>query len=192
MKPTHENTVTYYDSIAAGYNELHGEEQRKKYTLIAQALQLAPDAVVLDVGAGTGIGHDIIPSLGVDPSQELLKQHPDPRSVVASAEALPFPDKSFDAAICVTAIHHTDYHAAIRELLRVSRGPVAISVLKKSPQTPAIMAAFMHACKPVRVLDEEKDHVLIYDPRPFRASERGTPPVHGAQTNGSDDTLKNA
>jgi ubiquinone/menaquinone biosynthesis C-methylase UbiE len=175
-EPTPNETTTYYDTIANGYNELHGEEQRRKYTIIAQQLTLPPNAHVLDVGAGTGIGHSIIPSVGIDPSPALLRQHPNPASIVGRAESLPFPDKSFDAVLCVTAIHHADFVQGIAEMLRVSRGPVVVTVLKKSSRTPAIMHAFLHACKPVRVLDEEKDYILVYDPRMGASKPHGEPP----------------
>ena len=157
--------AAYYDGIAAGYNELHGEEQLKKYRIIADRLQLDTNARVLDVGAGTGIGYSIIPSIGVDPSPELLKQHPHPESVVAGGASLPFPDQSFDAAISVTAIHHTDVPVAIAEMRRVSRGPIAITVLKKSSQASTIIAEALRQLRPLAIIDEEKDHILIHDPR---------------------------
>jgi ubiquinone/menaquinone biosynthesis C-methylase UbiE len=168
MTRDHDETRQYYDAIAAGYNELHGEEQLVKYRRIAQELQLPADARVLDVGAGTGIGYAIIPSVGVDPSPELLKQHPHPQSVVARAESLPFPDQSFDAALCVTAIHHADHTQAIRELLRVSRGPIAITVLKKSPRAQAIVHDAQALLQPLRILEEDKDLILLHEPNHAR------------------------
>jgi ubiquinone/menaquinone biosynthesis C-methylase UbiE len=161
--------MSYYDDIAAGYNELHGEEQRKKYALIASHLKLGTH--VLDVGAGTGIGHDIIPSLGIDPAPKLIKQHPNKESIVGSAEALPFPDKSFDAVICVTAIHHTDYRKAISEMRRVTKGPIAVTILKKSPQSAHILAYVLATLTPLTLLDEEKDYVCIHDPSKSIKSE---------------------
>ena len=153
---------SYYDDIAPGYNELHGEEQRKKYRIIAQQLQLSRYAEVLDVGAGTGVGHDIIPSLGIDPAPELIKQHPNTESIVGIAEALPFPSGSFDAAICVTAIHHTDYKQAIAEMLRVSRGPIAITLLKKSPKAQEILHYALRHLVPLQIIEEEKDYICIH------------------------------
>jgi len=165
-EPVPDETAHYYDGIASGYDELHGEEQRVKYHIIADRLGLPDDARVLDVGAGTGIGHTIIPSVGIDPSPELLKQHPHPESVVGRAEELPFPDKSFDAVISVTAIHHADVPKAISEMKRVSRGPIAISVLKKSAFAHAIIAEAVKQLRPLTIIDEAKDSILIHDPRP--------------------------
>lgn len=165
----HEETARYYDGIAHGYDELHGEEQLAKYRIIADRLKLSTDARVLDVGAGTGVGYSIIPSVGIDPSPELLKQHPHKESVVGRAEELPFPDKSFDAVISVTAIHHTDVHQAIQEMQRVSRGPIAITVLKKSAFAHAIIAAAVQELRPLIIIDEDKDSILIHDPRTNKA-----------------------
>ncbi len=158
-------TGAYYDAIAQGYNELHGEEQRAKYHLIAERLQLPPNASVLDVGAGTGIGYDIIRSVGIDPSAALLAQHPHPDSRVGIAEALPFPDKSFDAVISVTALHHAEPIAALAELRRVSRGPIAFSVRTNSARGAALIAHAARVLSPITIIEQEHDRVVIHDPR---------------------------
>ena len=47
--------------------------------------------------------------------------------IQADAEALPFPDESFDLAIVHNGLHHlTDPAAGLRELWRVSRGAVIV------------------------------------------------------------------
>jgi ubiquinone/menaquinone biosynthesis C-methylase UbiE len=153
--------MSYYDNIASGYNELHGEEQLRKYTIIRQHLQLPPYARVLDVGAGTGIGNQIIPSVGIDPAAKLIEQHPNKESRVGDAEQLPYPDKSFDAAISVTALHHTDYRKALAEMRRVSRGQLAISLLRKSSTTKEIASYFEQKYGPCIRVEEEKDVILI-------------------------------
>ncbi len=68
VKPDQRATNDYYDSIAPVYDELHGEEQLKKYRLLAELCRLPQDARILDVGAGTGIGNQVFPGMiGVDP-----------------------------------------------------------------------------------------------------------------------------
>ena len=53
---------------------------------------------------------------------------PDAAPVVrASAEALPFADDAFDAAMAVLTVHHwSDWRAGAAELRRVARGPVVV------------------------------------------------------------------
>jgi SAM-dependent methyltransferase len=49
------------------------------------------------------------------------------RAVQGVAEALPFPDRSFDAAMAVLTVHHwTDQGRGLGEMRRVSRGPVVL------------------------------------------------------------------
>jgi SAM-dependent methyltransferase len=85
---------------------------------------------VLNVGAGTG---SYEPSdrwvLAVEPSATMRAQRP-PGAAPAMdvrAEALPFDDGAFDAAMaCVTIHHWTPPEAGLAELRRVSRGPVVV------------------------------------------------------------------
>jgi ubiquinone/menaquinone biosynthesis C-methylase UbiE len=159
-----DETAAYYDTIAEGYDELHGAEQVAKYRVIAHVLALPLGARVLDVGAGTGVGYAVIPSVGVDPSAELLRKHPHPQSVVARAEDLPFPDASFDAVISVTALHHTHIPRAVAEMARVSRGPVVASVLKRSPKRAELAREFERRFGNegrVQRIEEAKDSIFI-------------------------------
>ncbi|MDT0507414.1 class I SAM-dependent methyltransferase [Novosphingobium sp. MMS21-SN21R] len=85
---------------------------------------------VVNVGAGAGsyepAERDVT---AVEPSAEMIRKRSirSARAVQATAEALPFPDKSFDAAMAVLTIHHwQDQEAGLREMRRVSRGPVVI------------------------------------------------------------------
>ncbi len=155
----------YYDAIAAGYNTLHGAEQLQKYRIIASLLQLEQNARVLDVGAGTGIGNAIFPGMvGIDPSPGLLAQHPNKNSSVASAEQIPYPDKSFDAVLCVSAFHHTNPKQALREMQRVTRGAIAITILKKSPQHDSLLALLQETFPSLRCVDETKDTICVFTP----------------------------
>ncbi|WP_455392438.1 class I SAM-dependent methyltransferase [[Eubacterium] cellulosolvens] len=71
----------YYNSIAAGYDSLHAEEQREKIEIISEFLQndselsLTQDLLLFDVGCGTGLSTMILPCscAGLDPAVELLK-----------------------------------------------------------------------------------------------------------------------
>ena len=61
----------------------------------------------------------------VDLSAVMLARHQGARRVQATAEALPFPDKAFDAAMAIMTIHHwTDLDAGLAEMRRVAQRQV--------------------------------------------------------------------
>jgi SAM-dependent methyltransferase len=85
---------------------------------------------VINVGAGAGSYEPAEREVtAVEPSAAMRAQRPEhlAPAVEAVAERLPFPDDSFDAAMATVTIHHwDDLDAGLRELRRVSRGPVVI------------------------------------------------------------------
>ena len=108
------------------------------------AYQLRPSVPMggrlLDLGGGTGeLGTGVAAALGVevvvaDATPQMLRRV-DPQPFVsvtlARAEALPFPDDFFDAALCCDALHHfQDQEAAVAELARVVRPGGAILLLE--------------------------------------------------------------
>jgi SAM-dependent methyltransferase len=114
-----------YDTIGIDYAQLRKPDPR-----IARQIHAALDdaKTVLNVGAGTGSyepeDRDVT---AVEPSAEMIAQRkPGAAKVVqASAEALPFPDKSFDAAMASLTIHHwADAAKGCAEMRRVTRGPI--------------------------------------------------------------------
>jgi SAM-dependent methyltransferase len=85
---------------------------------------------VVNVGAGTGSYEPADREVtAVEPSQAMIEQRP-PSAVPcvrAAAEALPFADGSFDAALAVMTVHHwDDLHRGLAELRRVARDRVVI------------------------------------------------------------------
>jgi SAM-dependent methyltransferase len=95
---------------------------------IAEALGDA--RTVLNVGAGPGSYEPPDREVtAVEPSAEMRARRPStaPPAVDATAEALPFGDGSFDAAMSTFSIHQwRDLSAGLRELRRVTCGPVVI------------------------------------------------------------------
>ena len=85
---------------------------------------------VLNVGAGAGSYEPGDRSvLAVEPSATMRAQRPvgAAPALDARAEALPFDDDTFDAAMaCVTIHHWQPPHAGLAELRRVARGPVVV------------------------------------------------------------------
>jgi SAM-dependent methyltransferase len=123
-----------YDRIGHGYARTRRPDPRIS-SAIGEALGDA--ASVLNVGAGAG-GYepDDRDVTAVEPSSEMIAQRaPGAAPVVqASAEALPFEDDSFDAAMAVHTVHHwPDLDAGLAELRRVSRGRVVILASDAGP-----------------------------------------------------------
>ena len=111
-----------YEQIGVGYIHARRTEPR-----IAERIwsALGDAERVLNVGAGTGSyeprDRDV---LAVEPSKVMRAQRPlgSAPCIDASAEALPFPDQSFDAALAVLSDHHwSDPIAGLQEMRRVAR-----------------------------------------------------------------------
>lgn len=153
--------MNYYDEIAEGYDELHGEEQKAKARIIINELAINPSDSLLDVGCGTGIATNLFPcrKTGIDPSKELLKKCSFP-VVKGKAEELPFPNNSFDIVICLTAIHHCDVNRALEEIFRVAKRDVVISVLKKVPSFSGIEQS-INKYKPYKRIEQEHDVIFF-------------------------------
>ena len=116
-----------YDSIGINYAELRRPEPRIA-AVIHQAL--GPARTVLNVGAGTGSYEPVDRQVtAVEPSLEMIrKRAPNAaRAIQASADDLPFEDAAFDAAMAILTIHHRpDKQACLREIRRVTRGPIVL------------------------------------------------------------------
>jgi SAM-dependent methyltransferase len=115
-----------YERSGAGYARLRRTDPR----LAAHVHAALGDArTVLNVGAGAG---SYEPEdryvVAVEPSAAMRAQRPAGRPAVdAVAEALPFDDASFDAAMAMITVHQwSDLERGLAELRRVARGPVVI------------------------------------------------------------------
>jgi ubiquinone/menaquinone biosynthesis C-methylase UbiE len=116
-----------YDIIGNTYAQLRKPEPR-----IARIIEsaLGPAQTVLNVGAGTGSYEPADRSvIAVEPSREMIEKRSSiaAEAIQASADALPFADKSFDGAMAILTIHHwPDKAAGLREMRRVTRGPIVL------------------------------------------------------------------
>ena len=116
-----------YDTIGIGYRALRRPDPRIA-AAIAEAL--GPAASVVNVGAGAG-SYEPADSrvVAVELSREMIRQRPaDAAPVIqASATALPFRARAFDAALAVLTVHHwPDRAQGLAELRRVARDRVVI------------------------------------------------------------------
>lgn len=140
-----------YEATASGYDELYRAEQFEKY--FAALRRVPPRGRVLDAGCGTGLLIEFLGGQGLlsrvsglaclDYSWEMLRRSL-PRirvfcegkcwPVLGNVMSLPFKDGSFDVVYSFTVLDLVDdLDRAVEELLRVSRGPVVVSLLKKLP-----------------------------------------------------------
>jgi SAM-dependent methyltransferase len=116
-----------YGVIGVGYARFRQPDPR-----IAAAIraQLKGATSVLNVGAGAGSYEpDDLEVTAVEPSATMRAQRAPHLSAAidARAEALPFADHSFDAAMATVTVHQwSDLKAGLKELRRVARGPVVV------------------------------------------------------------------
>jgi ubiquinone/menaquinone biosynthesis C-methylase UbiE len=153
--------MNYYNSISSGYDELHKEEQLKKLKIIKENITVKDS--LLDVGCGTGFSLDLfdVPKkIGLDPSRELLKQCKH-KAIVGKAEELPFEDDSFDTVISVTAVQNfDDIEKGLKEIKRVAKRQVVVSVLKKSEKAELVDKLVNSIFDVWKTIEEDKD--IIY------------------------------
>ncbi|ATL32646.1 class I SAM-dependent methyltransferase [Streptomyces formicae] len=116
-----------YGSLGPGYASYRRPDERIAH-VIARALGDA--RAVLNVGAGTGSyeteAHAIT---AVEPSLAMRAMRPArlATAIDAVAEDLPFADGEFDASMTLFSVHQwSDAAAGLREMRRVTRGPVAV------------------------------------------------------------------
>ena len=141
-----------YDSMGINYAELRKPDPRiARYITHA----LGDASTVLNVGAGTGSYEPADRQVtAVEPSREMIRQRKPGAvpAIEACAESLPFPDKSFDASMAILTIHHwTDKRAGLREMRRVTRGPVVL--LSFDPSSRPWLTDYLPE---LAVLDDER------------------------------------
>lgn len=116
-----------YGAIGGGYSDYRRPEPaiaRRIWDALGEARS------VVNVGAGAGSyepgDKDVTP---VEPSAAMREQRPAhlAPAINAPAEALPFPDAHFDAAMATFTVHQWhDLERGLGEMRRVTRGPVVV------------------------------------------------------------------
>ncbi|HEY8924917.1 MAG TPA: methyltransferase domain-containing protein [Polyangia bacterium] len=116
-----------YDRIGEGY-----ALRRRPDPRLAAAIwgALGEPGRLVNVGAGAGSYEPVDrPVIAVEPSLAMIRQRRVGAAPVvrACAEALPFADRAFSAALAVLTIHHwSDWRAGLREMRRVSLDRVVV------------------------------------------------------------------
>lgn len=134
------------DSVAEGFDRLRfggpiGQFiQQTQDALMMRALAPVAGRRVLDVGTGTGraaiaFAREGAEVTGIDASAEMLavaRRTAEARGLVVAfaegdAHQVPYPDRSFDAAVSLRVIMHTpDWRRCVSELCRVARWRVIV------------------------------------------------------------------
>jgi SAM-dependent methyltransferase len=131
-----------FASVADAYERGRPEYAPAVVGALAAELELAPDAAVLDLAAGTGkltrallaAGLEVV---AVEPQAalraKLVARVGADRVLDGLAEAIPLPDASVDAVTVADAFHWFDQAAALAEIRRVLRPGGGLAVLWTIP-----------------------------------------------------------
>ena len=126
--------VSVYDRIGGQYRRGRREDPRIAARIRAA---LGDASSVVNVGGGSGSYEPRDrPVVAVEPSTVMLSQRPEgaAAAVRAVAEALPFGDGAFGAAMGVLTVHHwRDRIRGLTEMRRVACGPVVLFVRDPHP-----------------------------------------------------------
>jgi len=155
----------FYNEAAEGYDELHGQEQLNKLSIIKDNLDIKKEDMLLDVGCGTGISSEFdCKVIGIDLSLPLLKLNKNKDKFAGTAEMLPFRDDIFDIVVSMTAIHNfKDIEKSLKEMKRVGKGEFVFSILKKSDKFNKIEKLIKKHFKINKLIEEEKDVIFFCD-----------------------------
>jgi SAM-dependent methyltransferase len=128
-------------SNPAAYDQFMGRWSARLAPLFAHFVGVRDGQCILDVGCGTGsLSRTLLAAgkkitiTGVDPAQDYVsfvrRAIPDSRAnfQVSTAESLPFPDESFDAAIALLVLQEFDDPGrAVREMVRTTRSKGSVA-----------------------------------------------------------------
>ncbi|TAL57800.1 MAG: methyltransferase domain-containing protein [Nanoarchaeota archaeon] len=154
---------SYYDSIAKGYDELHGEEQRRKAQIILENLDVDKTDSLLDVGGGTGFATEIFPCKRIVLEPSKLREKVKGDSVEGIAENIPFGDCSFSIVVCLTAIHHFENpKKSLEEMKRVSKKYVAVSLLIKAKEFEKLDKLIRKELVGCKIFEDKHDRIYIF------------------------------
>jgi SAM-dependent methyltransferase len=135
----HPNTAGFTGQAAQDYDAARGTYPPE----VIEAIGLDPGSRVLDLGAGTGLlsqglaaaGHDVI---AVEPLADMRAQLADKlgpeNALEGTAEAIPLPDQSADAATAAESFHWFKPDAAAAELHRVVRPGGLVALIWRWPE----------------------------------------------------------
>jgi SAM-dependent methyltransferase len=138
------NTIADYDRQGGAYAAIRSPDPAIKQ-LIEE--QLGSARHVLNVGAGTGSYEpEQRHVVAIEPSATMRRQRARslPPALVGVAASIPFDDDAFDAALGVLTVHHwPDLTAGLREVRRVTKGPVVLMTFDPDADTEFWMTDYV-------------------------------------------------
>jgi len=155
--------------------------------LAATSLSGVERPCVLDAGCGEGLGLSRLAAslhrarlLGVDRNAAAMSlaraRHPQADLLLADVCRLPFASGSFDLAACLEVLEHVDEPSqAVRELARVTRGRVLMSV----PNQPFFALSNLAFGRNLRYRGDDPGHRHAWRGRTFARVVSRVMPLHG-------------
>jgi SAM-dependent methyltransferase len=130
----HRPLALAFGAVANTYDGLRPRYFAPLLDRAQEALELAPAACVLDLGAGTGrLTRELVERfasvIAVEPDQEMRRLIHVGTVVAGKAEAIPLDDGSVDAVFVGEAFHWFDPDRAIAEIARVLRSRAGLAVI---------------------------------------------------------------
>ena len=135
------NTVERFSNRVANYVKYRPGYPADVIELFRDEMHLTPDAVVADIGSGTGISARLFlangnPVYGVEPNAamraaagEFLREFPRFESVDGTAEATNLSDASVDLIVAAQAFHWFDHERTPREFRRIARPGAQVALI---------------------------------------------------------------
>lgn len=147
-----------WERAAAAYAGTFESATRLYADALLEAVQLEPGAKLLDIACGTGHLSQLASErgaivVGADFSAAMLAEatrlHPAIRFEQADAEALPYPDETFDAVTINFGVHHFPFpERALAETCRVlRRGGLAAFTVWSTPDEHALQGVALEAVR---------------------------------------------
>jgi SAM-dependent methyltransferase len=149
--------------------QVYSSNRRADPKIAAQIRRALGDAqTLINVGAGAGSYEPTdLNVTAVEPSAAMRAERPAQlaTAIDAVAEDLPFPDDSFDAALASVTVHQwRDLARGLRELRRVTRGPVVVMTFDPVALRDFWLSAYapemmQHECARMPLIDTVEEHV---------------------------------
>jgi ubiquinone/menaquinone biosynthesis C-methylase UbiE len=142
--PTQLANIEFHSRLAAQYEQqpFFQEANRQRVrALLCGLAKSTPAKRLLDVGCGTGLvldlAHDLFAELdGIDITPEMLARatpRPNVKTQIASAEAMPFPDGTFDMVTAYSVLHHIAEPGRVFREVRRTLKPGGVFYADESP-----------------------------------------------------------